>query len=169
MKLTRREILTTFLGAPLALAACRSGAARKFPEGEIVGANASLGHVLRENRNFEVPAANWQTIKVAIIGAGVAGLTAAWELQKKGVSDFVILELEKEAGGTARSGKGEPVGYPWGAHYLPVPFKENTELIGLLDEMQLTEGRDAAGELRHKRAISLPRARGACFLQGPVV
>jgi hypothetical protein len=140
MKLTRREILTTFLGAPLALAACRSGAARKFPEGEIVGASASLGHVLRENRSFEVPAGNWQTTKVAIIGAGVAGLSAAWELQKKGLGDFVILELEKEPGGTARSGKGEPVGYPWGAHYLPVPFEENRDLRDLLGEMLILMG-----------------------------
>jgi hypothetical protein len=63
------------------------------------------------------------------------------------MNDLVILELEKEPGGTARAGKGEPVGYPWGAHYLPVPFKENTELISLLDEMRLVEGRDAEGNL----------------------
>jgi protoporphyrinogen oxidase len=166
VKLSRREILTTFLGAPLALAACRSGIARKFPEGEIVGANAGLGHVLRENRSFEVPAANWQTTKVAIIGAGVAGLTAAWELQKKGVSDFVVLELEKEPGGTARSGKGGPVGYPWGAHYLPVPFKENTELIGLLDEMQLSEGRDAGGELVIKEQYLCREPEERVFYKG---
>jgi hypothetical protein len=144
MKLNRREILSAFLGAPFALAACRSGDARKFPEGEIIGASASLGHILRENRIFDVSPANWQNVKVAIVGAGVAGLTAAWELKKKGLNDFVILELEKEAGGTARSGKGDPVAYPWGAHYLPVPFKENSELISLLNEMGLTEGRDAA-------------------------
>ena len=112
-----------------------------------VGQSANLGHILRENRSFEVPAGNWQNVKVAIVGAGVAGLTAAWELQRKGLEDFVVLELEKEAGGTARSNKGEPVGYPWGAHYLPVPFKENTDLISLLDEMQLVEGRSADGEL----------------------
>lgn len=138
MKFTRREILTTFLGAPLALAACRSGSARKFPEGEIIGANASLGHVLRENRTFEVPAENWQKVKVAIVGAGVAGLTASWHLKKPGgISDFVVLELEKKAGGTARSGEGDPVGYPWGAHYLPVPFEENRDLRNLLAEMQV--------------------------------
>lgn len=166
MKLSRREILTTFLGAPFALAACRSGAARKFPEGEIVGASASLGHVLRENRAFEVPAANWQSVEVAIVGAGVAGLTAAWELRKKGLNDFVILELEKEAGGTARSGKGEPVGYPWGAHYLPVPFKENTELISLLDEMQLIEGRDSEGELLVKEQYLCREPEERVFYKG---
>jgi len=80
----------------------------------------------------------------------LAGLTAAWKLKKAGLNNFVLLELEKETGGTARSGTGEPVPYPWGAHYLPVPFEENIELISLLDEMELTERQldlilDAAG------------------------
>jgi hypothetical protein len=55
MLLTRRELLTAFFGAPFALAACRSGASDRFPDGEIMGQTASLGHVLRENRNFDVP------------------------------------------------------------------------------------------------------------------
>lgn len=146
MQLTRREILSAFLGAPFALTACRSSAVR-FPEGEIVGQNVELGHILREARSFEVAPENWEAAKVAIVGGGVAGLSAAWKLARHNFDDFVILELEKAAGGTARSGTGKPVGYPWGAHYLPVPFQENTELISLLDEMELTEGRGAEGEV----------------------
>ncbi len=88
-----------------------------------------------------MPSGNWETKKVAIIGGGIAGLSAAWKLKKQHFNDFVLLELEKDVGGTSISGKGEPVSYPWAAHYLPVPFQENTELISLLDEMLLTEGR----------------------------
>lgn len=146
MNLSRRELLTTFLGAPFAMAACRD-APRRFPEGEIVGQSASLGHILRENRSFEVPADSWQTVKIAIVGGGIAGLSAAWKLQRLGVNDFVLLELEKEIGGTSRSGVGSPVNYPWGAHYLPVPFRENTELISLLTEMDLIEGRSDNGDV----------------------
>jgi len=145
--LSRRELLAMFLGAPFAFAACQSGSPSRFPDGEIVGQSVSLGHILREGRNFEVPPDNWETKKVTIIGGGIAGLTAAWEFKRKNFDDFILLELEKEAGGTARSGKGDPVGYPWGAHYLPVPFQENGELIELLDEMSLLEGRDARGEI----------------------
>lgn len=145
--LSRRELLAMFLGAPFAFAACQSGLPSSFPDGEIVGQSVSLGHILREGRNFEVPPDNWETKKVTIIGGGIAGLTAAWEFKRKNFDDFILLELEKEAGGTARSGKGDPVGYPWGAHYLPVPFQENGELIELLDEMSLLEGRDARGEI----------------------
>jgi hypothetical protein len=69
MRFTRREILKTFLGAPFAMAACQElSAPRRFPEGEIVGQNATLGHILREGRSFEVPADNWKTVKLAIVG-----------------------------------------------------------------------------------------------------
>ncbi|MEO7539626.1 MAG: FAD-dependent oxidoreductase, partial [Pyrinomonadaceae bacterium] len=146
MNLNRRELLTLFLGAPLAAAACRENTRLNFPDGEIVGQSADLGHVLREGRMFEVASDKWETRKVAIIGGGIAGLSAAWKLEKENFNDFILLELERDVGGTSMSGSGEPVGYPWGAHYLPVPFKENVELISLLDEMSLTEGRDGNGE-----------------------
>jgi hypothetical protein len=86
-------------------------------------------------------------VKVAIVGGGVAGLSAAWKLSREGFHDFVLLELEKSVGGTSQSGTGTPVGYPWGAHYLPVPFKENAELVSLLDEMSLTAGRTESGDI----------------------
>lgn len=143
--LSRRELLSAFLGAPFALTACRNVSTRKFPEGEIVGQNVSLGHVLREYRTFDVPPANWENKRLAIIGGGVAGLAAAWKLRKQKFDDFVLLELEREIGGTSASSVGQPVSYPWGAHYLPVPFRENTELIELLNEMSLVEGRDKDG------------------------
>src|SRR5918997_435916 len=118
---TRREILAAFLGLPAALAACRTGEAPRFPEGEIVG--------------------------VVIVGGGVAGLAAAWRFLREGFDDFVVLELEPAAGGTSRSGEAHGVvPYPWGAHYLPAPLKENRALVSLLDEMGVLEGADAEGQ-----------------------
>ncbi|MFN0278825.1 MAG: flavin monoamine oxidase family protein [Pyrinomonadaceae bacterium] len=166
MKLTRREILTAFLGAPFAMMACRSAASDTFPTGEIIGQDVSLGHVLRENRLFEVSDDNWETKKVAIIGGGIAGLTAAWKLKKENINDFVLLELEKEIGGTSRSDTGNPVGYPWGAHYLPVPFRENVELIELLDEMLLLDGRAAQGEVVVKEQFLCREPEERVFYKG---
>ena len=95
---TRREILATFLGVPFAFAACRDmNAPKRFPEGEIVGQSATLGHILRENRVFEVPSRNWQTVKVAIVGGGVAGLSAAWKLTKQNFNDFVLARTGKRS------------------------------------------------------------------------
>jgi hypothetical protein len=38
------------------------------------------------------------------------------------------------------------VPYPWGAHYLPAPRKENRALVTLLDELGVLEGADGEGE-----------------------
>lgn len=166
MKLTRREILTAFLGLPLALSACKSESVDNFPDGEIVGANVDAGHILRGNRRWEVPLDNWETVKVAVIGGGAAGLSAAWKFHRENFSDFVLLELENKIGGTARSGRNDFVGYPWGAHYLPVPFKENTELIALLDEMNLTEGANQAGEIIVKEQFLCREPEERVFYKG---
>jgi hypothetical protein len=147
MSFTRREILTAFLGLPLAISACKNEPQINSIDGEIVGQNVNLGHILREMRSFEVPADNWETVDVAIIGGGIAGLTSAWKLKREKFNNFILLELEKEAGGTSRNGKNDFISYPWAAHYLPVPFQENKELIEFLDELKLIEGRDKNGEI----------------------
>jgi hypothetical protein len=143
---TRREILAAFLGVPVALAACRSNKTPQFPVGEIVGASDGIGHRIRDGLNVVPAADNWQQTRVVIAGGGVAGLSAAWQLMNSGFEDFVLLELEPAPGGTARSGTSSVVSYPWGAHYLPAPLKENSTLIALLDEMGILEGRDTEGE-----------------------
>ncbi len=147
--LTRRELLAAFLGAPFALAACgtRGGGpdAPPLPEGEIVGASERLGHLVRDGHRPEPEV--WERAGVVIVGGGVAGLAAAWRFLRAGFEDFVLLELEPEPGGTARSGEAHGVvPYPWGAHYLPAPRKENRALVLLLDELGVLEGADAEGE-----------------------
>jgi protoporphyrinogen oxidase len=166
MNFTRREILTAFLGLPFALAACKSNSENTEVAGEIVGANVNVGHILREKRNAEVPSNNWENIKVAIIGGGAAGLSAAWKFQQNNFNDFVLLELEDKIGGTAQSGTSDIVSYPWGAHYLPVPFQENAELIALLDEMSLTEGRGANGEIVVKEQFLCREPEERVFYKG---
>ncbi|HSE98343.1 MAG TPA: FAD-dependent oxidoreductase [Blastocatellia bacterium] len=143
---TRREVLASLLGIPAALAACRSVDTPALPEGEIVGASDTAGHRLRDGQHITPSADAWQRAGVVIVGGGVAGLTAAWRLLKSGFEDFVLIELERAPGGTARSGDSHIVPYPWGAHYLPVPMKENRELISLLDEMSVLEGRTEEGD-----------------------
>jgi phytoene dehydrogenase-like protein len=151
--LTRREVLAAFLGMPFALAACgtRGGgfgggnAHADLPEGEIVGASDAIGHLIRDGLRPEPQ--EWERAGVVIVGGGVAGLAAAWRLLRAGFEDFVLLELEREPGGTARSGTEHGVvPYPWGAHYLPAPLKENRALVTLLDEIGVLEGADSEGE-----------------------
>ena len=146
MRFSRREVLAAFLGMPAALAACRADKGTSLPPGELVGASDVFGHRLRDGLRVTPDADRWQRCKVVIVGGGVAGLAAAWRLLKAGFDDFVLVELEPAPGGTARSGSSPVISYPWGAHYIPAPLKENVELISLLDEMGVIEGRDAEGD-----------------------
>lgn len=144
---TRREVLAAFLGVPAALAACRShDAPPALPEGEIVGASDLIGHRIRDGLRVSPSADQWKRVGVVIVGGGIAGLSAAWQLLKAGFEDFALIELEQAPGGTSRSGSAPLVSYPWGAHYLPAPMKENTGLVSLLDEMGVLEGRDPEGQ-----------------------
>src|SRR5690242_15542240 len=78
------------------------------------------GHRIRDRAHFQVPARR-EKISIAIVGAGMAGLSAGWRLARRGFHDFVILEMEPSAGGNSRWGENEITAYPWAAHYVPVP------------------------------------------------
>jgi phytoene dehydrogenase-like protein len=72
----------------------------------------------------------------------MAGLTAAWHLDKRGFRDFVLLEMEPEAGGNSRWGENEITAYPWAAHYVPVPGKHLTLVRELMEDLGvLREGK----------------------------
>jgi len=137
VELSRRDVLTAFLGAPFAALACRERAL-PLPPGELVGASDRIGHRLREGAI--PPPSRWETHDVVIAGGGIAGLAAAWRLHQAGVRDVVLFELEPALGGTARSGRS----FPWGAHYIVAPSPENHTLIRLLDEMGVIENGEVA-------------------------
>ncbi|MDA1160577.1 MAG: FAD-dependent oxidoreductase, partial [Planctomycetota bacterium] len=143
--MNRRELLASFLGMPFVLSSgCGLSTPRLPAEGSFVGTSHEAGHKLRDGFRPEPTDDAWSTTDVVIVGGGIAGLSAARKLKQAGV-DFVLLELESEVGGTAVSGESKVIAYPWAAHYLPVPLPHNTELINLLDEMELLEGRTDDG------------------------
>jgi len=130
---TRRELLATFLGAPVA-AACRGIPAPQIRfEGRIAGAGDAPGHRVRDG--FRPRPARERRVPVLIVGGGIAGLSAAWRLSRAGVEDWLLVELEPEVGGTARSGAGEVSPFPWGAHYLPCPLPHARATVELALEM----------------------------------
>jgi len=143
---TRRDLLAAFLGLPAAFLGCSSGKKPALPEGRIVGPQVDLGHRLRDAPPPNIAADRLEQVSVLIVGGGIAGLTAAWRLAQRGLHDFLLLELEPKPGGTSQKGTSALTAYPWGAHYIPVPMKENRPFVDLLDEMGILEGRDRDGE-----------------------
>ena len=132
----------TFLAASAAALACK----RKAPTitGSIQGPSMNLGHRLRDPNPPE--ATSFEKVGVVIVGGGVAGLSAAWRLAGAGFTDFRVLEMEPEVGGTAKGGRNGVSAYPWAAHYVPAPTQENPAMVRLLQQAGVIEGVDAQGE-----------------------
>src|SRR3954452_9537627 len=142
MKTTRREFLMTAgCGAAALLVGC--GKPRATFPGKILGASSAAGHRLRSGQ-FPAPSATLET-NVVIVGGGIAGLAAARRLTRRNANDFLLLELESSPGGNAASGRNTVSAYPWGAHYVPLPNEESTDVLQLFEELGLIRGRDAQG------------------------
>lgn len=97
---------------------------------------------------------------VVIVGGGMAGLSAAWRLAKKGFRDFVILEMHTEPGGNSRSGENEISRYPLAAHYVPLPNREAVLVRELLEELGAIED----GKYNERYLCFAPQER--LFLHG---
>jgi protoporphyrinogen oxidase len=153
---TRRELLWTFLGLPL-LAACETRGPREFAGG-FAGPDFALGHRLRDG--FDPPPQTSRKVRTVIVGAGVAGLSAAWRLGRAGDDDFEVLELEAAEGGTSRSGRNAISAFPWGAHYLPCPLPHARAVRSLLLELGAAS-LDHAGELSYDESqlVRAPQER----------
>ena len=140
----RRQVLGGMSASVLAtvLPACR--ARPLLPPGQIMGQAHAFGHLIRDG--FKAAPVREVRTKVAIVGAGVSGLSAARSLREQGVDDFLILELADQPGGNAAWGANEVSPYPWGAHYLPLPGPELPELLNWLAEIGVVTGSDASGK-----------------------
>ncbi|MFV8353260.1 NAD(P)-binding protein [Flavobacterium sp. XS2P14] len=107
------------------------------------GTNHILGHRLR-TKNFPKPTKQIY-IPFLIVGGGIAGLSAARQFSKKGIHDFLVVELENYLGGNSSSGENKYSKYPLGAHYLPLPNKTDQELLDFLEEEAIIQGYDHEG------------------------
>ena len=124
-------------------------------QGNTEGPNGTLGHAVG---NVPLPARfPDKRVRVAIVGGGVAGLSAAWELRRQGVEDFVVYELESRAGGNAAAfapcSGSAPSRAPLGAHYVTMANEESTDLRMLFKEI-------GCGSLRSP-SLDRPQPRAA--------
>jgi glycine/D-amino acid oxidase-like deaminating enzyme len=116
LKSTRREFCAVGAAALVGL----SAKGERPIEGEFVNDFFQMGHLLRDRAQFSAPRQQAR-IPLVIVGGGMAGLSAAWRLHKRGFTDFVLLEMNRQPGGNARWGENHITSYPWAAHYVPVP------------------------------------------------
>lgn len=119
MKTTRRQFCA--LGAAALVGLSVKG--DRAVAGEFVNDSFQMGHLLRDRAVFPTPRQVIHT-PLVIVGGGMAGMSAAWRLQKRGFTDFVLLEMNQQPGGNSRWGENQITRYPWAAHYVPVPGKQ---------------------------------------------
>ena len=144
--LNRRQALL----AAAALAGCTRDGTPPLAGGW-VGADMTRGHALRDNAPLAAPAGPVRRAGVLIVGSGIAGLAAARALLQAGVDDFRVFELEDAAGGNSRGHILAGKACPLGAHYLPLPGPQASEVSDWLHEIGLLRqhlGRTLADE-RH--------------------
>ncbi len=151
--ITRRAALVAGVGVPW-LAGALGGCARDDRidyDGAWLGASHPRGHRVRDGAT--PVAASRQRADVVIVGGGIAGLACARALARRGIGDFVLLELEDGVGGNSR---GHALGgsrCPLGAHYLPVPGPDAREVSELLFDL---------GLLRHAAGRTVAEERHLC-------
>jgi len=140
----RRSFL---LGAATAAAAGAAG----YWRSRIVETTADIhypgmqaGHALRDGASWPQPAAS-RRHGVAILGAGIAGLSCAWKLAREGHTDFVVVQ-GPEFAGNAAAGRRDGLDYPLGAHYLPLPSLASSHVREMLSDFGIIES--GAGEVR---------------------
>jgi len=149
--ISRRGLLL----AATSLAAC---ADRTEVTGAFTGASPERGHLLREPSTLAAPTATHRT-RVLIAGAGIAGLAAARALRLRGIDDFVLLELEDQAGGNSRAGQVNGLACPLGAHYLPVPGDDAREVQHLLEELGLRRRVAGRWQYDERHLVHSPQER----------
>lgn len=120
------------------LPACTQPLPQQTAPGRLLGTNLELGHRLRGG---EMPVPDEvRRVPVLIVGGGIGGLSAGWKLSRAGFRDFLVAELEQEAGGNSR-GLDSPAGpCPLGAHYLPLPGMQALAVRELLAELGVLQG-----------------------------
>jgi monoamine oxidase len=129
-------------------------------QGGWLGSSEARGHALRDGR-WPSPssAGEPQRCSVAIVGAGVAGLAAARALQRQGVDDFRLFDLEDEPGGNARGHAMGGLACPLGAHYLPVPGPAAWEVSEWLHEIGVARRRFGRTEYDERTLCHAPQER----------
>lgn len=88
-------------------------------------------------------------MKCVVIGAGVAGLTAAWEVQKIPGMEVIVLEASSRAGGWVQTEKKEGFLFERGARSL----RPQPDTMGLLEELHLTSSIVWGSKEAHQRYV----------------
>ncbi len=130
----RRSFIAAAGGAALAAVAGAAG----FTRWQEISATVNYpgrdeGHYLRDHRALPPPSSVIDT-DIVIAGSGIAGLAAAWQLNRDGHRGALMIDGPQAFGNAAGGHFGE-LEYPTGGHYLPLPSPESTHVREILFDL----------------------------------
>jgi monoamine oxidase len=161
---TRRAFLGSALAAPAILSGCaKPDDWRTRVDGRWIGDNAALGHRVRDRARDAAAhpgaGARERRCDVLVVGSGIAGLSAARTLQRAGITDFAVLELESAPGGNSRGHAMHGLRCPLGAHYLPLPGPAAPDIQAWLVEIGLARSTAAGLKWDERHLCHSPQER----------
>ena len=157
---SRREFLGAALAAPAILSGCaKPDDWRTRVAGRWIGDDAALGHRVRDAAAHPPANARARRCDVLVVGSGIAGLSAARALQRAGIADFAVLELEDAPGGNSRGHAMHGLRCPLGAHYLPLPGASAPDIQEWLVEIGLAKSTPAGLKWDERQLCHSPQER----------
>lgn len=154
--LRRLGAMPWLAGLGSGLVGCEKSGISDMPEnlaGGWVGGQHDAAHAWRDGKLPEHATGVARSTHTLVIGAGVAGLSAARHLIDAGLDDVIVLDLEAQPGGNARGHDIGGMPCPLGAHYLPLPGPDATEVARWLE---------AIGLIRHEHGRWVGDERYLC-------
>ncbi|HKN47036.1 MAG TPA: FAD-dependent oxidoreductase, partial [Candidatus Polarisedimenticolia bacterium] len=139
-------------------AGAASGGSAKGPrdfDGELIAESYDIAHRLRDG-TLSIPSLTPEgpLHDAIVLGGGVSGLMAAWELERGGLDDVLLYEKEDYIGGNARKGHANGTDYTcatWSCVRPKDPF-----MTRLLQDLEVIDGFAADGTPRIKPAYLGP-------------
>ncbi|MBX2841929.1 MAG: FAD-dependent oxidoreductase [Flammeovirgaceae bacterium] len=127
----------------------------------IFHSDMAVGHLVFESNQF--PKVKAESVEYLIVGAGIAGLSTAWNLRDK---DILICELSDRIGGSSGSESFEGDVFCQGAHYeLTYPKYFGEEAIEMLKELEIVKFNSLIDkwDFVDKKFLINPHLESQCF------
>ena len=110
-------------------------------------------HRLAHGKQWPIPAASGKLYDCIVIGGGISGLAAGWQLRKLKRDDILVLEKNSAVGGFCRDERNGRQCYSIASSYTEYP---NTQpLIELYTDLGVVSGTDDRGARRRRPALPL--------------
>ncbi|WP_020527997.1 FAD-dependent oxidoreductase [Flexithrix dorotheae] len=121
----------------------------------------AVGHLVFESHNF--PKGKTENVDYLIVGAGIAGLSIAWNLRE---NNILLCELSDRIGGSSGSENFEGEVFGQGAHYdLTYPKYFGEEAIELLENLGVVKFNSLIDkwDFVDKKYLISPHRESQCF------